>query len=174
MNRKVLMAGAAITLPILAILFLNLGRDPHRVQSPMVGKPAPTFSLKEAGADRVLSLESLRGKPAVVNFWATWCLPCYAEHEVLVRNARNIGSEVQFVGVVYDDTEDKIQQFIRENGSAYPSVMDEGGKAAIAYGVYGVPETFFLSPSGVIVAKHEGPLSQESLTANLQKVMTSR
>jgi cytochrome c biogenesis protein CcmG, thiol:disulfide interchange protein DsbE len=174
LNRKVLLAGAAIILPVLSILFLNLGRDPHRVQSPMVGKPAPSFTLKEAGTDRVLSLESLRGKPAVVNFWATWCLPCYAEHEVLVRNARNVGSGVQFVGVVYDDTEDKIQQFLSENGSAYPSVMDDGGRTAIAYGVYGVPETFFVSPSGVIVAKEEGPLTQESITRNLQEVMKSR
>jgi cytochrome c biogenesis protein CcmG/thiol:disulfide interchange protein DsbE len=174
LNRKVLLAGAAIALPVLSILFLNLGRDPHRVRSPMIGKPAPSFSLKEAGTNRVLSLQSLRGKPAVVNFWATWCLPCYAEHEVLVRNAGTYGSEVQFLGVVYDDTEDKIQQFLRENGSAYPTVMDEGGRTAIAYGVYGVPETFFVSPAGLVVAKHEGPLTQESLTANLQKVMKSR
>jgi cytochrome c biogenesis protein CcmG, thiol:disulfide interchange protein DsbE len=174
LNRKVLLTGAAITLPVLSILFLNLGRDPHQIQTPMIGKPAPSFSLREAGTKRVLSLESLRGKPAVVNFWATWCLPCYAEHEVLIRNARSVGSDVQFVGVVYDDTEDKIQQFLRENGNAYPSVMDDGGKTAIAYGVYGVPETFFVSPSGVIVAKHQGPLAQESMTQNLQEVMKSR
>jgi cytochrome c biogenesis protein CcmG/thiol:disulfide interchange protein DsbE len=169
MNRKVLLAGLAVSVPILAILFLNLGRNPHRVASPLLGKPAPSFALKEVGSDRVISLESFRGKPVVVNFWATWCVPCYAEHQVLTSSASALGSSVQFLGVVYEDTEDKILAFLRQHGGGYPSVSDEAGKTAIAYGVYGVPETFFVNPSGVIVAKHEGPVTPELLRENLGK-----
>ena len=171
MNRRVLIAGLAVVIPVILILFLNLGRNPHRVRSPLIGKPAPPFSLKEVGGDRVVSLESLRGRPVVVNFWSTWCVPCHAEHEVLTRSASTFGNSVQFLGVVYQDTEEKISQFLRQNGSAYPSVMDESGKTAIAYGVYGVPETFFIRSDGSIAEKFEGPLDSESLNEKLRMVM---
>lgn len=174
MNRKVLIAGLALAVPVLAVLFLNLGRDPHRVKSPLVGRPAPSFSLKEVGDDRVISLQSLRGKPVVVNFWATWCVPCYAEHQVLTRSASALGSSVQFLGVVYEDSEDNILRFLRQYGSAYPTVNDDAGKTAIGYGVYGVPETFFVNAGGIIVAKHEGPLTDELLRTNLAKASVAQ
>lgn len=174
MNRKVLIAGLAVAIPFVAVLVANLGRDPHRVKSPLVGQPAPSFSLREVGNNRVVSLEAFRGKPVVLNFWATWCVPCYAEHPVLVRSAATMSNSVQFLGVVYEDTEEKIREFLRQNGASYPSLMDEGGKTAIAYGIYGVPETLFISPNGTIVAKVDGPLTVETLQLNLQKAMNAR
>ncbi len=71
-NRKVLVAGLAIALPLLAVLVANLGRDPHSVRSPLVGRPAPAFSLARVGGGSPVALDSLRGKPVVINFWATW------------------------------------------------------------------------------------------------------
>lgn len=174
MNRKVLIAGLVVAVPVLALLFLNLGRDPHRVRSPLVGKPAPSFALKEVGGDRVISLQSLQGKPVVVNFWATWCVPCYAEHRVLTSSAGALGSSVQFLGVAYQDSDENILRFLRQYGTAYPTVADEAGKTAIAYGVYGVPETFFVNPAGVIVAKHEGALTDETLRENLATASRAR
>jgi cytochrome c biogenesis protein CcmG/thiol:disulfide interchange protein DsbE len=88
-----------------------------------------------------------------------------------VQNARVLGQDVQFVGVVFNDTEQKIQAFLADRGSAYPTLLDESGKTAIAYGVGGVPETFFLDRSGKIVAKFAGPLTTEELQANLAKAM---
>lgn len=171
MNRKVLIAGLVVIVPALFLLVISLGRDPHKVKSPLVGRTAPSFSLLEVGSGTPVSLARFRGKPTVVNFWATWCVPCYAEHGVLVEAARQIGTRVNFVGVVYDDREEKILQFLRDNGASYPTVVDHGGKTAIAYGVYGVPETFFLDPNGRIVAKYEGPLTPETLDQNLRKAM---
>ena len=171
MNRKVLIAGLVVVTPVLLILFLNLGRNPHRVRSPLIDRPAPVFALKEVGSDRVVSLESLRGRPVVVNFWSTWCVPCYAEHEVLTSSASTLGNSVQFLGVVYQDTEEKISEFLRQNGSGYPSVLDQSGKTAIAYGVYGVPETFFIRSDGSIAEKFEGPLDAASLNEKLRLVM---
>jgi cytochrome c biogenesis protein CcmG/thiol:disulfide interchange protein DsbE len=78
---------------------------------------------------------------------------------------------VQFVGVVFQDEESKILNFLQQRGSSYPTVVDDAGKTAIAYGVGGVPETFFLDANGVIAAKYSGPMSSDILQENLQKVM---
>jgi cytochrome c biogenesis protein CcmG/thiol:disulfide interchange protein DsbE len=170
-NRTVLIVGVLITIAVIGILFVGLGKDPQAIDSPLLGRTAPSFALREVGTGQVLNLEQFRGKPVVLNFWATWCAPCYEEHPVLVANARRLGSQVQFVGVVFQDTEDKILNFLRDRGSSYPTVVDDAGKTAIAYGVGGVPETFFLNAQGTIVAKHDGPISTDLLQANLIKAM---
>ena len=170
MNRPVFIVGVAITLALIAVLFVGLGKDPAEIKSPLIGKPAPPFTLKAVGTGQTIDIGELRGKPVVVNFWATWCVPCYQEHPVLVENARLIPN-VQFVGVVFNDTEDKINAFLRERGSSYPTLLDQQGKTAIAYGVGGVPETYFLNRQGVIVAKFTGPMTTEILQSNLAKAM---
>jgi cytochrome c biogenesis protein CcmG, thiol:disulfide interchange protein DsbE len=171
MNKAVLISGLVIFAALVGVLFLNLGHDPSAIDSPLIGKPAPNFALKAVGSGQMVDVASLRGKPTIINFWATWCGPCYQEHPVLVQNARVLGRDVQFVGVVFNDTEQKIQSFLAERGSAYPTLLDEQGKTAVAYGVGGVPETFFLDKNGMIVAKYAGPLTTEELQANLAKAM---
>ncbi len=168
MNRRVLVAGLLVVLPLLALLVLNLGRDPHAVDSPLIGQPAPPFTLTPVGGGAPVSLAGLRGRPVVINFWATWCVPCYQEHPVLVQTARALGSQVQFLGIIYDDEDARVQAFLAEKGSAYPSLTDAGGKTAIAYGVYGVPETYFVDPVGKIVAKYVGPLGADTLADRLR------
>ncbi|HEY8180748.1 MAG TPA: redoxin domain-containing protein [Thermoanaerobaculia bacterium] len=170
MNRTVLIVGAAITLALVAVLFVGLGKDPAEIKSPLIGKPAPEFALKAVGTGQTIDIAALRGKPVVLNFWATWCVPCYQEHPVLVQNAQIIPN-VQFIGVVFNDTEDKINAFLRERGSVYPTLLDEQGKTAIAYGVGGVPETYFLNRQGVIVAKFTGPMTTEILQSNVAKAL---
>jgi cytochrome c biogenesis protein CcmG/thiol:disulfide interchange protein DsbE len=170
-NRTVLIVGGIIGAALLGVLFMSLGNDPSAINSPLIGRPAPPFALKAVGTGEMLDLQQLRGRPVVINFWATWCGPCWEEHPTLVQNARILGSNVQFVGVVFNDTEDKIQTFLRERGSAYPTVLDEKGKTAIAYGVGGVPETFFINRQGTIVAKYSGPMNSEILQSYVQKVI---
>jgi len=169
LNRKVLAAGLLVAVPLLAVLILNLGRDPHSVPSPLVGHAAPPFSLTPVGGGPPVSLGSLRGRPAVINFWATWCVPCAQEHPALTRAARSLGSQVQLLGIVYEDEEARIQSFLDQRGGAYPSLMDPAGKTAIAYGVFGVPETYFIDREGTIVSKFVGPLSPDVLAAELKK-----
>ena len=166
MNFKVLAAGLAVAASLLGVLAANLGRDPHVVESPLVGRPAPPFSLVPVGGGAPLTVPA--GRPVVLNFWASWCMPCFEEHPVLVRAASDLGSEVQFLGVVYEDEEKRIGDYLRRQGTAYPNLLDPDAKTAIAYGVFGVPESFFIDRQGKIVAKHVGPLDPETLMRNLR------
>jgi cytochrome c biogenesis protein CcmG/thiol:disulfide interchange protein DsbE len=170
LNRRVLLLGLIVVAGLLAVLLLNLGRDPHSIRSPLVGRTAPAFALPAVGGGAPVTSETLRGRPLVLNFWATWCAPCLQEHETLVSTARALGSDVQFLGVVYEDDEDRVQAFLRRHGSSYPSLMDPGAKAAIAYGVAGVPETYFIDAKGVIRAKVAYPLDPDTMAENIRKV----
>jgi cytochrome c biogenesis protein CcmG, thiol:disulfide interchange protein DsbE len=172
LNRIVLIFGILITVALVVVLSAGLGKDPQHIESPLIGKQAPDFALKAVGTGETIDLTQFRGKPMVVNFWATWCRPCYEEHPVLVSNAQMMQGQVQFLGVVFQDKEEKIQQFLNERGTAYPTLVDQAGKTAIAYGVGGVPETFFLNKDGKVVAKFEGPIDPESLQTNIRKAMT--
>jgi cytochrome c biogenesis protein CcmG/thiol:disulfide interchange protein DsbE len=96
-------------------------------------------------------------------------VPCYEEHAVLASAAREAGDSVQFLGVIYEDDEGRVGDFLARQGSAYPSLMDDDGKTAMAYGIYGVPETFFVDAQGRIAAKYTGPLRPDVLTAHLAK-----
>ena len=168
MNRTVLLVGVIIAAVLLGVLFLGLGKNPNEIRSPLIGRPAPAFALREVGTGRTVDLSQLKGTPVILNFWATWCGPCWEEHPVLVANARTLPN-VRFLGVVFQDSEEKILSFLRQRGSSYPTVVDDQGKTAIAYGVGGVPESFFLDANGVIVAKYSGPMTSDILQENLRK-----
>lgn len=171
MNRGVLFIGVLIAAALVVILFVGLGKDPAAIRSPLIGKPAPAFALREVGTNNTIDIAQYRGKPLVINFWATWCGPCWEEHPVLVANAKMLQPNVQFLGVVFQDKEDKILGFLQQRGTAYPTVVDDRGKTAIAYGVGGVPETYFLDANGVIRAKFAGPMNGDIIQAHLQKVL---
>ena len=167
MNRVVLALGLLLVLPLVGILVLNIDRNPGSIDSPLVGKDAPTFRLEPSGGGALLDLVELRGRPVVINFWATWCVPCYQEHTMLVSEARRRGSRVAFLGIVYQDERERVERFLEERGGGYPNLMDETGQTAIAYGVYGVPETFFIDGAGKIVSKFTGPLDRVTLDDEL-------
>src|SRR6266566_3778227 len=127
-------------------------------KSPLIGHPAPDFTLAvlsaHAGAASKLHLADLKGKPSVLNFWASWCDPCKHEAPLLQATWRSTQSQgIIFLGVDFQDTRSAGLNFLQTYGITYPNVADDTGSTAINYGVTGVPETFFLDRHGVIVSK---------------------
>ncbi len=151
-----------VVVSLLALLGFGLTRDADTLASPLVGGAAPDFELPELDGDGTVSLSGFRGSPVVVNFWASWCLACIQEHPVLVdawRTYRDQG--VKMVGVVYQDTRENARRYLKERGGGWTQVTDPGTRVAIDFGVYGVPETFFIDPQGIITHKHIGPVTDE-------------
>jgi cytochrome c biogenesis protein CcmG, thiol:disulfide interchange protein DsbE len=171
MNRKVLLAGLVAILPLVLVLYLNLGHDPSAVKTPMIGRPAPLFTLRPAGGGEPVALAALRGKPVVINFWASWCVPCAEEDATLAEAARSFAGRVQFYGVVYEDTEAAALAALARSDVPYPSLLDPDDRTAVAYGIYGVPETYFIDAGGRILDKYVGPLSPGELNQRLRLLL---
>jgi cytochrome c biogenesis protein CcmG/thiol:disulfide interchange protein DsbE len=159
-------------LPVLALLAYGFRTDPRAIPSPLVGRPAAAFTL--VGFDgRPVSLPGMRGKIVVLNFWASWCYPaCYEEAPVLERNWRTYRDRgVVVVGIDIQDTEEAARKFIAQFGLSFPNAQDPGGKVSVEYGVYGVPETFFIDRSGVIRKKHVGAVTEEVFRSEVERLL---
>ncbi len=171
LNVKALAIGLVAVTPLIVLLALGFGRDPNVMDKPLLGKEAPPFALPRLADGETIEFSSYVGKPTVINFWATWCVPCATEHPNLVEAARRYGDDVQFVGIVYQDKNEAVEAWLdRHGGRAYPTLIDVNAKAAIAYGVYGVPETYFIDANGVIRDKHVGPIPWPVLQDQVAKL----
>jgi cytochrome c biogenesis protein CcmG/thiol:disulfide interchange protein DsbE len=159
-------------LPVLALLAYGFRVNPREIPSPLVGRPAAAFTLTTFGGEP-LSLEAHRGRVVVVNFWASWCTPaCYDEAPVLERGWRAYRERgVAVVGVDIQDTPDAAQRFIRDFSLTFPNAPDPAGKVSIDYGVYGVPETFFIDRTGRIRAKHVGALTDRVFHDHVERLL---
>lgn len=147
---------------------LTTNRNPSEIKSVLIGQPVRDFTLKGLGNDAVLNHTDLAtGQVYVVNFFASWCVPCRAEHEQLMALKE---SGVNVIGIAYKNDPDKALSFLDELGDPYVQrAIDLDGRVAIDWGVYGVPETFIVNGDGVIAYKHFGPL----LKYNYEDFMTA-
>jgi cytochrome c biogenesis protein CcmG/thiol:disulfide interchange protein DsbE len=148
-------------LPVVGLLAYGFRTDPRAVPSPLVGRPAPAFTLTTFDGKSV-SLESHRGKVVVLNFWASWCIPaCYEEAPILEASWRRSQADgVVVLGVAYLDKDPASVEFIQRFGLTFPNAPDPGSKVSIDYGVWGVPETFIIDRRGMIRRKHVGPMTE--------------
>lgn len=164
---------ARFLLPVLAFLglavFLLLGlfRDPQKIPSPLIDKPAPAFSLPALAApERRFGSAELAGSPYLLNVWASWCAPCLQEHPLLIDLARR--KLIRIVGINYKDQAAQAQAWLKRHGDPFESiVVDADGRVAIDFGVYGVPETFLVDAGGVIRFKQIGPLTEDVVRREL-------
>jgi cytochrome c biogenesis protein CcmG/thiol:disulfide interchange protein DsbE len=155
--RKILIPATAI--PIVALLAYGLTRDPNLVESPLPGRAAFAFSAPTLDAD-TLSLADLEGKVVVLNFWASWCVACIDEHRVFIdAEGYYADQDFQMLGVVYQDEPANARRWMGRMGGNWPSLIDPASRIAIDYGVYGVPETYFIGKDGLIAHKQIGPVN---------------
>ena len=155
----------------MALIAVGFTRDPGRIEPAVIGRAAPTFRLVSL-AGTTIDLAGLRGQPVVVNFWASWCIPC-REEAPLLRSAteRYAAQNVAFLGIVYQDSAASAQAFVDRYAVPYPSLLDPDGRTALDYGVYGVPETFFIATDGTIRAKQIGQLDVASLERGIAEAL---
>ena len=173
---------------LVVLLAVGLNLNPSDVPSPLIGKPAPMFSLARVDApEQTFSPKDMQGKVWLLNVWSTWCVSCRQEHPMLVEMAKN--KAVTLIGLNYKEVRgdgeidmDKIAPdaekklalersngWLQKHGNPYSlSALDLDGRVGIDYGVYGVPETYVIDKAGIIRMKHTGPITPEALT---QKIM---
>ncbi|MBI3001152.1 MAG: TlpA family protein disulfide reductase [Deltaproteobacteria bacterium] len=159
----------AVLLPLIGILAYGFNRDPRYINSPLIGRQAPPFTLTLFDGKK-LSLDDLRGKAVFLNFWASWCPPCRAEARDLEAAWQQLkDTDAVFLGIDIQDTEKDALAFIREFNVTYPNGRDAAGKIAVDYGVWGIPESFFIDPQGRITYKHVGGIGPQIVTAKLEE-----
>lgn len=168
--------GAAV---FLGLLLWGLGIDQKKIPSAVVGKPAKDFSIKwikgqefvPASKGENLTLAELKGRPVVLNFWASWCVSCREEALELQAYWQSMQAEVLVVGVAIQDEAESALLFAQRYGKTYPLGLDVDGKVSIDYGVSGVPETFLIDRQGIIRHKEIGPVSAAMLKGLVAKIL---
>jgi cytochrome c biogenesis protein CcmG/thiol:disulfide interchange protein DsbE len=161
----------AVLIAVMTLVAVGFTRDPGRIESPLVGRVAPAFRLVSLDGATV-DLASLRGGAVVLNFWASWCIPCRDEAPLLrAAQERYAADKVLFIGVVYQDTAASAQAFVDRYGILYPSLLDPDGRTALDYGVFGIPETYFIAADGTIRAKQIGAVDATSLERQIGEAL---
>jgi cytochrome c biogenesis protein CcmG, thiol:disulfide interchange protein DsbE len=163
------------TVPLLLLLGYGFRTDPRDVPSPLIGKPATPFTLATFSGDQI-SLDALRGRVVVVNFWASWCYPaCYEEAPALARaweTYRDRG--VMMVGINVQDKVDPAKKFLAQFGHTFPNAPDPAGRVAVDFGVYGVPETFFIDRRGRVRFKQVGAVTDGIFEREVEPLLAEK
>ena len=148
---------------------LSGGRNPNQLPSVLIGKAAPDLALPLLESRQPeLALVAYRGQPLLVNFFASWCAPCGAEAPALEQ----LSKQVSVVGIAYKDRQPDTKKFLQQYGNPFTVIgVDDDGRAGIAWGVYGVPETYLIDTAGLIRWRHAGPLTRDVITKQLQPLL---
>ena len=159
------------------ILTQLLTPAPNAASDPLVGHPAPNFSLAMLRPDSgksALSLSNFKGKPVVLNFWASWCEPCKEEIPLLESTWKHVqaqGKDVVFLGIDYQDTNNNSLSFLQSNNITYQTVVDADGSVSTKYGVASLPDTIFINRDGTVMSKVARQLTAQALSSGLQLII---
>ncbi len=148
---------------LLVLFAFGLRRDSTFMPSALVGRTLPGFDLATLGTDKRILTADIIGKPHVINLWASWCGACRTEHAVLVDLGQTLSAtnKIGILGINYRDSQDAAARFLAERGAfPYPSGLDPDARTGIDFGVFGLPETFFVDARGIIKARHIGALTK--------------
>ena len=164
-------AAAIAPLVLLAAWGLVLLARPATPGLARIGEPAPNFVLADLDGNP-LRLEDLRGRPVIVNFWASWCGPCIEEFPLLVdASAVHRDDGLAVIGIVFRDRAEPARDFMTRMGAAWPTAMDPGESVATRYGIIGPPDTFFIDRNGVVVGRQIGQLTAADLERGLGQIL---
>lgn len=167
-RRLLPLAGLLISVAVFGILAVGLIRPPQQAASPLTGGPAPDFALTSLAGPRI-SMADLRGKLVLLNFWASWCLPCREETPLLEATSRRYaGQGLRVVGVIYQDGDDAARAFEKTYGLTYTNLLDPAGRTAIDYGVLLIPESFLIDGQGIIRDRQLGPYAAAELSRKIE------
>lgn len=178
MRRAAVFIPLAIFLALAVVFFTRIGGDHSVVPSALINKPAPMLPLPplEGANTPALDPASFKGNVTIVNVWASWCAPCRAEHPFLERLAKD--KRIRIAGINYKDQPANALRFLSSLGNPFAAIgADTAGRAAIEWGVYGVPETFLVGRDGLIKYKQVGPITAENyprLLAEIEKAAAAR
>jgi cytochrome c biogenesis protein CcmG, thiol:disulfide interchange protein DsbE len=157
---------------VAGLLALLVWKLTHQEHAPRVGAVAPVFTLRRLEGPGKVSLASYRGRPVVLNFWASWCNPCKSEAAVLERDwTRYRGQGVVFLGVDYHDLAPDARTFVRHHALTFPMLEDGSGRVTGTYGISQVPETYVLSRQGRVVAHLAGPITDPGFAADFRSAL---
>jgi len=160
-----LVAPVAVALIVLVtVLIIGLGTDDQQSDTSLAGKLAPAIVAPDLNGE-TFDLDRSRGRWVLVNFFATWCPPCRAEHPELIEFATTHGAtgDASVVSVVFGDDPENVKQFFAENGGEWPVVDDVDGAISVDFGVISVPETFLIAPNGRVATRLLGGVTAETL-----------
>ena len=169
---------AGLVIVVAGVAFAGrLGSDPTIVDSPLVGKPAPDVELAGFDGPGTVRTSDFAGDVVVVNFWAAWCTGCRQEHEALLTASDDYADfGVTFLGINTQDEPGPAHAFLEElgRGDHYEYAVDERSLATFAYGVHGLPETFFIDQDGIVVGKVIGPVTYDLLAGTIDNILVSK
>jgi cytochrome c biogenesis protein CcmG, thiol:disulfide interchange protein DsbE len=167
--RRLLYLLPALLLVLLLVRFaepLLRGDDPSRIASPLIGKPVPAFALAALDGTAGPNSEKLKGQVTLINFFASWCTPCRAEHPTLMRLAA--AQKAVLVGIAYKDDPAASRRLMAELGNPFTMIgVDRAGSTGIEFGLTGVPETFIVDQKGIVRHRHVGPLTERDVATTI-------
>jgi len=161
-------------LALILVFTLRLLSTGSASDQPMLGQKAPVVTLTTLDRDtaRALQTPAAQNRPVLINFWATWCTPCLAEHPLFMELA---DAGVEISGIAYRDNPERIKAFLARHGDPFTTVyLDPDGEAMLSFGNSGVPETYVVSPDGVILAHVRGPIGPEQLRETILPALTGK
>ncbi len=155
-------------------VLMNSGKDTSAIPSPLIGKPAPAFSLPMLGEpSRLITNADLQGEPYLLNVWGSWCPACRDEHPVITDLAES--GRIKVIGYDYKDEPEDARRWLEQFGNPYALVIvDQDGRAAFDWGIYGAPESFLVDAEGIVRWKFIGPMTdavvRDQLLPELEKL----
>ena len=166
-----LLVFAALATLLWAGVRMNSGRDTSAIASPLIGKPMPAFSLPVFGEPgRMISDKDLLGRPFLLNVWGSWCPACRDEHPHITALARS--GKIRVIGYDYKDDPAEAQRWLAEFGNPFELIIvDEPGRAALDWGIYGAPETFIVDARGIVRWKQVGPVTEAVIREQIEPLL---